>query len=354
MVALALLAAGCSTDVDVNAPVKERAVLFTLIDPALSTQYVRIQRGFLNNSDPNAYNVAKNKDSIYYQQAEQLEVKLFEITSAGLKGKELGTFQPIDTNGKDTGVFYAPDQVVWRATGLKLLRNPGASRPRAIPLVRLVVRNKATNYEATADISLVNPFTDSTMNDDNGSLLTPDRNQIGIRLLDVKRSTLVVFRTEQSSDSSGVYKAVVDFKIIEGYSGGRTDTVYASWAILPEQYEAPNPRGGQVDKEYTGSSRLTMLDAIVRSIDISKPVAYRQVLPNATLTLYAANNDVREYLVSSRQYSAITQTKPYFSNITNGLGLAGSRTQRSYGVTVSNASMDSLSLKSQFRQYRFQ
>ena len=345
LIIMALFAAGCSTDVEVNAPAQERAVVFALLDPAQSTQYIRIQRGFLNNDNPNALNAAQIKDSIYYRQADELDVRLFDISST--PERELGIFQPIDTTAKDTGIFYAPDQIVWRAKGLNLLRRDG----RALAQVRLVIRNRKSNYSANANIALVQPFKDSTSESDaSGSLLAPFRNADGKRVLTVNPTT-IRFRTEQSG--GGIYKAIVRFKILEVNSDGTVDTVRAAWSILPDQAEATNPIDGSVSRNYSNVQRLALLNALVRNLDPLKPVSFRRIVQPASLELYAANNDVREYVLSAQQFSAITQTKPYYSNINNGLGLAGSRTMRAYPVEVSNGAIDSLEVKSQYRQFRF-
>ena len=77
--------AACKTDVDVNAPATERAVVYALLDPGATTHIVRVERAFLNAAEPDVYKIVKNKDSVYYPTSERsrIQVTLIELLASG-------------------------------------------------------------------------------------------------------------------------------------------------------------------------------------------------------------------------------------------------------------------------------
>jgi hypothetical protein len=46
---IALLVAGCSTDVDLNAPYKSTTIVYGLLDPIADTQWVKINKTFIGD-----------------------------------------------------------------------------------------------------------------------------------------------------------------------------------------------------------------------------------------------------------------------------------------------------------------
>lgn len=70
----------CETDFLVNAPWKETAVVYGLLDQTVDTQRVVIYKAFLGQES--AYTMAQQADSFYYDK-DQLEVFLFGLNSDG-------------------------------------------------------------------------------------------------------------------------------------------------------------------------------------------------------------------------------------------------------------------------------
>lgn len=109
VVLIACLAAfaACSTDIDIYADYQEKPVIYGILDSNADTNFVKITRTFLVESD--AYQVAANPDSSYYP--DKLDVRLVEYCN-GDSIREI-VLDTITIHNKQPGVFYAPDQKLY-------------------------------------------------------------------------------------------------------------------------------------------------------------------------------------------------------------------------------------------------
>src|SRR5688500_8608899 len=95
----------CKNDIEVAAPWKETIVVYGLLDPAATVNYIRIQKAYLD-PEGNAFQFAGINDSIY---PKNLVVKLIVRKNGGT----IDTLFPILINGddenikKDSGLFSA-------------------------------------------------------------------------------------------------------------------------------------------------------------------------------------------------------------------------------------------------------
>ena len=100
---------GCSTEIELNAPYQRTPVVFSLLDAAQDTQWVRINRTWLG--DGNQLDAALVADSSEYL-AEELAVEITER----MNGADVQSWTLKDTvisNKSDEGIFYSPDQQMW-------------------------------------------------------------------------------------------------------------------------------------------------------------------------------------------------------------------------------------------------
>ena len=77
---VAFVFVSCETDFEVNAPWKETAVIYGLLDQTVDTQRVVIYKTFLGQQS--AYDMAQEADSFYYAENE-LDVFLYGINQNG-------------------------------------------------------------------------------------------------------------------------------------------------------------------------------------------------------------------------------------------------------------------------------
>ena len=113
LLSLGVLFNACSTDIDLYADYKEITVVYGLLDSAKDTNYVKINKAFLGPG--NAFEIAMIADSCNYPG--KLDAKLIEYrANSGSNNYQQTRVLPLDTltiHDKETGIFYAPDQLVY-------------------------------------------------------------------------------------------------------------------------------------------------------------------------------------------------------------------------------------------------
>ena len=120
-VALALILASCSTDVELYADYQDIPVVYGLLDVNADTNFIKITKAFCGtNEDPiNANEVALVYDSSNYPG--KLDVFIEELKKTpGQAFRPTGRRLQLDTltiHDKQPGVFYSPDQLLYYTTG---------------------------------------------------------------------------------------------------------------------------------------------------------------------------------------------------------------------------------------------
>ena len=332
-----LLATACSTKVEVNAPYQERASIYALFDLADSIHYVRVGKGFLTLQEGNALVAAKNKDSVYYT-TDPIKVQLFQE----LRGTStlLGTFEREASTGKDTGLFYGPDQFLYVLRKPRLINLDSAalrqdmrtSNP-ARRVLRLDVTNMRTGYKATARTKLVYPLFNEPF----------DVGTDSYRLIDPSFSSDPTFRGRNfyafspslafNSHLNGkLFKATIDIPYVEFNDNGPIDTLMANIEFLPQTFLDIDQ--GDIRKRYSsGTENRIFYNSLLNQVDSNKVVAKRTILP-IRINIFAGDSNLSAFTRANQNYSALTQTKPYYSNVSNGYGLVGSRARKTFQAVV--------------------
>jgi len=138
---LSLSLSSCKTDVDLLAPYKEVMVIYGVLDPTDSVQYIRINKAFLGEG--NAYTFAQVADSFQY--ADVLDVKLERYKNNNFAGAiNLERFEgpPL----KD-GIFASAPNYLYRTTGLDSIYQDSE--------YKLVVTNTQTGNVVTSKTIIV-------------------------------------------------------------------------------------------------------------------------------------------------------------------------------------------------------
>ncbi len=331
------ISTSCSTDVDVNAPYQMRAVVYGLLNSVDTVHYIRVQKAFQNLQEPDALKAAKVKDSIYFPVGEGISVDLFREEPNGLLTR-LGAMERVEATGKDSGIFHAPDHVVYRFRGKLIpedsaqLRNAyGTSSGRTRLTnrrIRLVVTN-TNGYQAIARTRLVYPIFDDPFDfsGDPYHLRTP------LRYGGTRNFTTVGPHIGFTPNINGaVFKVTVYVPYMEVNRDGTRDTLEVQWNLMSDYFALGNE--SEIGVDFKDPSRKYEFFEILRQeVDTTKDVSYRRLLPIRIRTI-SADSALSSYIQISGSYSAITQTRPFFTNVTNGLGLLASRTEKTFQATV--------------------
>jgi hypothetical protein len=298
----------CETDFDPNAPYQETTVIYGLIDPQDTVHYVKVNKAFLNTKTNAMTIAATSPDSSYHY--DSITVTLLELRS-GPDSLVLNTFpmQPVRVT-KDPGLFTYPDQVVFRTQ--KAILNEQS-------IAKIVVRNTRTGKQTTAATPLIPYFCIQQM-----GYNPPFNNECGINStykhpVEIERKITLSFAL---APNATLYKGVYNINYTEVTQGDSIKKVLPFQFFSEElfTYSPAQAASRQVDP-------LAIADFLDRQIDVSKDDAttFRLAGPvEAVVT--AGTKDLYTYISVNNAFSAVTQTRPEFTNIRGGgTGLFTSR-----------------------------
>lgn len=314
LICTCVLLSGCSTSFEVNAPPKEYTVVYGLLDFRAPYQTFRITKGFQNRG-VDARDAAKNPDSSNYSKG------VLDVQLLGYKGNDTlerySLYDTVFTDKSSNGEFYAPNQVVYKTSNIKLRRNI---------TYQVKVRNKQTKNLVTGkafpidSVRLSSPFNKPVVgfkskfidpkfetSETQVRISTPNTN-VGLVNMD-----LVFFFEEKFKDGSSKLDSVV-----------WNNAVSIQPAGSGLAYPAGNITGSYIDNEFYENFASALRNRP------PNPDLETRTLKNFALRLVLGSIELSDYSLVNNSFSVITQTKPIYSNINNGLGLFASVLKRRY------------------------
>ena len=312
-VALMVLAS-CDNEVDLNADIEDTTVVYGLLDISEDTQFVKINRAFLEDG-ANAIQLAKETDRLFY---DNLDVKMVEEGSNDTF--QLSTIE----KRKDEGIFSNERNVLFFTTDTLASQTD----------YQLIVR-QANGKTTTARSQTLRPI----------QLIRPGRVSLdfedGLRSMNMVRIT-----------SSGfVYQ---DYEIIVRFASNISEIEVNLYFNYEEEFvlNDPNSRVPRTIKIPVGSVRNTDLGSDDQTLVLGSEYFYstiaaatpnnsnRKVVPNGNIDLEIIAVDVvfGQYTSVYGPLDGLAQVRPEFSNINNGVGLFASRsTYRNFTFLESNS-----------------
>lgn len=281
----------CETDVDVNTDWEEITIVYGLLNQQDDTHYLRINKAFLGG---NALEIAKIADSSSYGGA--LEVKLQGINLNNNQVMQELNFDTITINNKDTGIFYNPYMLVYKASAQL---DPDLS-------FSLLIRNTTNGREITGHTKLISDF----------SITKPPAGG--------KATFVPGFTTEfawRNATNAKRYQPTIRFHYFE-IPAGTADTVYKfiDWR-LPVQFAD--------DVSGIGSQSITVInDQFYSTINNSvKPRSYngKRYCSTVDFMVAAAGIEYDTYMRVNGPSNSLVQDRPEYTNINNGFGVLSSR-----------------------------
>lgn len=312
---LGSLFSGCSTDLDPNADYKEITVLYSILNPSERIHYVKVTKAFQNNN-ADARSIASTlKDSLYYGPEMQVKLQKLKADSSVLAEYPLVR---IDTTGKDPGTFFSGSQILYRTHNLAL-------DDQAI--YRVVATNTRTGNVAKAATAIIkdarfcvfqvsikpaprqlfNCYTETNISD-----YEPEKKNNNIR-----------FNTPVNGY---IYSTRVEFNFTET-TDGITQNKQISYDIRTNHLQAPTT-------ELSGEISFLLEDLLfynnaLNLIDTSHDNATTTRKAGTINTIVTAGSEsMATYYQVNNAFSVFTQTRPEFTNVSNGTGLVASRSQK--------------------------
>lgn len=296
----------CETDIDITAEYKDITIVYGLLSRNDSVHYLRINKAFLG--DGNVMEYITNADSSSYYN--NLEVLLTENTSSG-QSREFH-FDTIHVNNKEEGDFYGPKQVVYKTAFVI----PGGDQDYTY---NLKIRNKITGKEVTSSTQVVKNF----------EISSPRFGQPTIDFL-TDNNFIIKWR---SGKNGRRYEPFIRFWFQEVFPGNDTIDRYIDWKL--GSVKSKNLNGGE---EMTMPYKPTALYDISRSLIPYKDGRESQVVARfvnkCEFTISVAGDELNTYMEVNGPTSGITQDRPEYTNIDNGLGLLSSRFTKMISIPV--------------------
>lgn len=301
----------CTTDFDITADYKEVVIVYGLLSQNDTTHYLRINKAFLGEG--NALTYAGIADSSFL--GNDVEVKLIEKNNSAIIREIL--FDTITIHNKETGEFYAPDQLVYKADAIL---NPDYT-------YELRITNKKTGNEVNAITNLVHDF----------DLTKPSAPQSTSPKIDFKRDTFSVQKIEWSSAVNGrLYQPMLTFYFKEVYSNG--DTVTRS---LPRTFSS------SISNDLTGGEKMLVEyrsedffllceDQIPYADQQQEESVIRRLADHFDITFTVVGDEFNTYLDVNGPTTGLLLEKPSYTNINNGLGVFSSKYTKKVYCRVGN------------------
>jgi len=315
---------GCSTDFDTIAPWKETMVVYGLLNPNDSIQYIRISKAFLGEG--NALVMAQQGDSIYY--GDVLDVKMERIQNNSVM--ESHDLVRLDTVPKETnGTFSAPYQEVYAYT---FSLHPSTSNDGSI--YKLTITNRVTGNVVTASTKLIENF----------QIISPNS------------TTLYKFNSPSgltwkltSSKSGRIYGVVQKINYVE-INTVTNDTVTKSIDWYLTDKVSISEVESEIRFPFAGIDLYRLLGGNI-SVDPDKT---RHLAVNPIdVYISAGTEELYTYMQVTEQNAGIVQDKPLYTNIVNGVGLFTCRNTRKISVHLHPDSYAALDTSAYTRNLNF-
>lgn len=331
----------CSTEVEVNAPYRETKVIYAILDPQQPFQIVRVSKGFLNEGQ-SALDLAKNSPTASNYDPKQIEVTLTEYKNRSNSSpkRDSTTWTLYDTtyNSKESGVFYSPDQLIFRTPAMQLETNLKLN-----PIYKVSVKNKQTQSVSSAFTPICGAIGDLTNTFiDPSPYVFPDRPKP------------IPFGFKQKAGNPFSLKLPVNCEVMEIRFNWKVKTVrsvngaevieFEQWIWnQPGKLSYTKAGGGNLDVASGGIPAGAFYALLKTKSDNSTDNAnvISREFQNSELEISMATGEYRKYAEVNGNYNVITQSKPIYSNVTNGLGLVAAKTKFTLPVVVKQETIDS-------------
>jgi hypothetical protein len=300
----------CNNDLDVLADYKEISVVYGLLNPTKTSNYIRIERAYLGEG--NALVMAQNPDSIYYDTS-AIEVSLIYKKSTLII--DTLALHPSFDIPKNEGLFTDDDYLLYKLSNTVLDRKGQ---------YEFVLHNKVTGYRVTSTTNII------------GSIIQ----------LTLFPSTKVNFASNDpyvikifSANYGKQYGLITRFNYIE-YSNNYQDTVKKQLDYYLDDIKSITTNGTEelrflVDGEsfyrYLGS-RIPVNPNVVRP--------FRDV--NLDFIFTAGTDDLNNYIQINQPGNTVDYV-PEYSNLSDGKGIFSCKMDTTvFGIRMNSQSIDSL------------
>ena len=293
---LVFILISCDTEIDVNAQWQETTVMYGLLDASVDTQYIMINKAFLAEGD--AMIMAQYSDSLNFN-PNHLEVQLHKLTFLPFLGS-YDTLMSItlDTTllEKEDGLFAVDNNIIFRAV-------VPSGFIRDDYMYGISVNNLRSGNRVSSITEVISKFSFSDFN---------SAYKIGFYSPGQPDSLKFKSKTMRWGDVTNgtIYQLSVRFNYLE-------DGILKSLLWNQEQVEESGSSVMQVQLE--GAKFFNFL-----ALNLSQENLLRQFV-NLDLIITVGTENLATYIKVNEPLTGISQQRPVFTNIYNGIGIFSSR-----------------------------
>ncbi len=306
---VAFLIAGCSNDVEVLAPPANRTIVYALWSAHDSLPPVRIQRSFLN-PDQSVQDVAKIRDSIYYNHPISVHVEEWQDTTL----LRVVSFSPLTDSGKDAGIFHYPDQPLYRPDQPLVL-----SPKRTYRLTVKVGEDAPTVSATTAIVGPISP------------VIPQPISPFNLMRFNGKGKFLVTWYAGANATYYDVWTLIY---ITEYRRGGDSQQVMLRWPLLRRLRSGPNTRHSY---PLVSESFFRFL-----ALHLEADSLITRRFNKMTFYFRGIEQQAYYYLLLNRPSASVNQPDTFYTNVDHGIGLFSSATLDSIETYLHSSVKDSL------------
>lgn len=293
---------------DLYEPYKDVTVVYGLLNPADSIQYIKIYKGFLGSGDANDY--AQVSDSIYYP-ADDLKVELVELKFNNTTGvnDSLSTIVLHDTllpATSTTGTYTSQNNLAW-CTYEKISGNGRTYKLKITNLKSGKVVSSQTNM-----VDLGNDASNFVPKARTGGTSLFFFDQLG------KTKTLTIGFNR--GDHSNLFNLVMRIYYLEYTFFDKSDAV-EKYIDLP--FDEKRSVESAITFSISGSEILNFIRS--RYSTNFKDSKYSRSITGARFYLSVGSEDFTTYMDLNSPRTGYLLDKPLYTNITNGYGLFANR-----------------------------
>lgn len=298
----------CETDFDLTADWKDITIVYGLMSQNDSVHYFKINKAFLGEG--NAYTYAQIADSSSY--GNSIEVT---VTETGKNGSVRNfTCDTTTIYDKEPGIFYYPDQVVYK-TAFKVPSNLNDQDYT----YALKVRNKNTGKIVSAETQLVKDFV----------IETPRPGQLSIDFISESNQKVKWI----SAQDGKRYNVVIRFWFDEVKNLYDTTQRYIDWDLTSIKSSGLNG-GESMEILYDPLNFYPVCKNQVPYNDDRENSVTSRLVDRAEFRISVAGDDLNTYMEVNEPSTGIVQDKPDYTNITNGKGLFSCRYTKSASISI--------------------
>ena len=291
----------CENEVNINADYKETVVIYALLDPEDTIQYIKVNKAYLNQG-LGALEAAKISDSLY-------------LDSTHVQLKRLNTGQIIICKAeegpkKDSGIFANDKNILW-ATREKIYPN----EEYEITVTNPITSTKAVSITKTVGPAKIRaPFIDQT------------------NIFSMGPEYINVSYVAAANAFSYDIQFHVFYEEFSTADTGKKITKMATWKMIT------NFLVGNVSSPIRQIPRLSFIQFLQNSITASPTLKHR--IKWVGITMFGANQTLIDYISVNEPSIGIVQKQADYTNITGGYGLFAARCKQTvWGIPMDPASI---------------